>query len=72
MKICDAAKHCRGCSDRNGHYASFVAVAFWNMVGEGLFGFMINPIALYYLQGLNMGGLNTTPLHGLAALCGVY
>jgi nitric oxide reductase subunit B len=46
----------------------FVAVAFWNMVGAGLFGFMINPpIALYYMQGLN-----TTPLHGHAALFGVY
>ena len=32
----------------------FVAVAFWNFVGAGLFGFMINPpIALYYMQGLN-------------------
>jgi hypothetical protein len=30
----------------------FVAVAFWNFVGAGLFGFMINPpIALYYAQG---------------------
>jgi nitric oxide reductase subunit B len=38
------------------------------MVGAGLFGFMINPpIALYYMQGLN-----TTPLHGHAALFGVY
>jgi nitric oxide reductase subunit B len=46
----------------------FIAVAFWNMVGAGLFGFMINPpIALYYLQGLN-----TTPVHGHAALFGVY
>ena len=37
-------------------------------VGAGLFGFMINPpIALYYMQGLN-----TTPLHGHAALFGVY
>ncbi len=46
----------------------FVAVAFWNMLGAGLFGFMINPpIALYYMQGLN-----TTPLHGHAALFGVY
>ncbi|QDV52281.1 nitric-oxide reductase large subunit [Gimesia fumaroli] len=46
----------------------FVAVAFWNMIGAGLFGFMINPpIALYYMQGLN-----TTPLHGHAALFGVY
>ncbi|MHB9039764.1 MAG: cbb3-type cytochrome c oxidase subunit I, partial [Melioribacteraceae bacterium] len=46
----------------------FVAVAFWNMLGAGLFGFMINPpIALYYMQGLN-----TTPVHGHAALFGVY
>lgn len=46
----------------------FVAVAFWNMVGAGLFGFLINPpIALYYMQGLN-----TTPTHGHAALFGVY
>jgi nitric oxide reductase subunit B len=46
----------------------FVAVAFWNMVGAGLFGFMVNPpIALYYMQGLN-----TTPVHAHAALFGVY
>jgi nitric oxide reductase subunit B len=46
----------------------FVAVAFWNFVGAGLFGFMINPpIALYYVQGLNL-----TPVHGHAALFGVY
>lgn len=46
----------------------FVAVAFWNMVGAGLFGFMINPpIALYYMQGLN-----TTPVHAHTALFGVY
>lgn len=46
----------------------FVAVAFWNLVGAGIFGFMINPpIALYYMQGLN-----TTPLHGHGALYGVY
>lgn len=46
----------------------FVAVAFWNMLGAGVFGFMINPpIALYYLQGLN-----TTPTHAHAALFGVY
>jgi len=33
----------------------FVAVAFWNFVGAGLLGFMINPpIALYYVQGLNL------------------
>jgi nitric oxide reductase subunit B len=45
-----------------------IAVAFWNMVGAGLFGFMINPpSALYYMQGLN-----TTPVHGHTALFGVY
>ncbi|OLO12511.1 nitric oxide reductase large subunit [Chromohalobacter japonicus] len=46
----------------------FVGVAFWNMLGAGVFGFMINPpIALYYIQGLN-----TTPTHAHAALFGVY
>jgi len=46
----------------------FVAVAFWNFVGAGLFGFLINPpISLYYMQGLN-----TTPVHGHTALFGVY
>ncbi len=46
----------------------FVAVAAWNFIGAGLFGFMINPpVALYYTQGLN-----TTPVHGHTALFGVY
>ncbi|MYN11604.1 nitric-oxide reductase large subunit [Pusillimonas sp. TS35] len=46
----------------------FVAVAFWNMLGAGVFGFMVNPpISLYYIQGLN-----TTPVHAHAALFGVY
>ena len=46
----------------------FAAVLFWNLVGAGLFGFLINPpIALYYMQGLN-----TTASHGHAALFGVY
>lgn len=46
----------------------FLSVAFWNAVGAGLFGFMINPpVALYFMQGLN-----TTPVHGHAALFGVY
>ena len=46
----------------------FIAVAFWNMLGAGIFGFMINPpIALYYMQGLN-----TTPVHAHSALFGVY
>ena len=46
----------------------FVAVSFWNMLGAGVFGFMINPpLALFYQQGLN-----TTPVHAHAALFGVY
>ncbi|MEZ5896411.1 MAG: nitric-oxide reductase large subunit [Parvularculaceae bacterium] len=46
----------------------FLGVSFWNLVGAGLFGFLINtPIALYYMQGLNL-----TPLHGHTALFGVY
>jgi nitric oxide reductase subunit B len=46
----------------------FVSVAFWNLVGAGLFGFLINPpIALYFMQGLNL-----TPVHGHTALFGVY
>jgi len=45
-----------------------ISVSFWNLVGAGLFGFLINPpIALYYMQGLN-----TTPVHGHAALFGVF
>ena len=46
----------------------FIAMCFWNFLGAGIFGFSINPpIALYYLQGLN-----TTAVHGHAALFGVY
>lgn len=46
----------------------FSAVLVWNLVGAGLFGFLINPpIALYFMQGLN-----TTANHGHAALFGVY
>lgn len=46
----------------------FISVAFWNLVGAGLFGFFINPpIALYYMQGLN-----TTAVHAHTALFGVY
>lgn len=45
-----------------------ISVSFWNFLGAGIFGFIINPpIALYYVQGLN-----TTPLHGHTALFGVY
>jgi nitric oxide reductase subunit B len=46
----------------------FLAVSFWNLVGAGVFGFLVNtPIALYFMQGLNL-----TPLHGHTALFGVY
>ena len=46
----------------------FIAVSFWNLVGAGLFGFLINPpLSLYYMQGLNL-----TALHGHTALFGVY
>lgn len=46
----------------------FVSVAFWNLVGAGIFGFLINPpIVLYYIQGIN-----TTPLHAHTSLFGVY
>jgi nitric oxide reductase subunit B len=46
----------------------FAAVCFWNLVGAGVFGLMINPPSvLYYGQGLN-----TTPIHSHAALFGVY
>ncbi|MDN3690092.1 nitric-oxide reductase large subunit [Cyclobacterium jeungdonense] len=45
-----------------------ISVSFWNFLGAGIFGFLINPpIALYYMQGLN-----TTALHGHTALFGVY
>jgi nitric oxide reductase subunit B len=46
----------------------FIATCCWNLVGAGVFGFLINPpIVLYYSQGLN-----TTPIHAHSALYGVY
>lgn len=46
----------------------FLATCFWNLIGAGVFGFLINPpIVLYYSQGLN-----TTPIHAHSALYGVY
>lgn len=56
--------------EKNYHwpFRFFTAVLFWNLVGAGVFGFLINPpLALYYMQGLN-----TTANHGHAALFGVY
>ncbi len=46
----------------------FISVAFWNLVGAGVFGFLLNPpIVLYFSQGIN-----TTPLHAHTAMFGVY
>jgi len=46
----------------------FIAVAFWTMLGAGVFGVMIHPpVSLYYIQGRN-----TTAVHAHAALFGVY
>ena len=46
----------------------FIAVSFWNLVGAGIFGFLINmPVSLFYIQGLN-----TTAVHAHTALFGVY
>jgi nitric oxide reductase subunit B len=48
--------------------AFFLATCLWNLIGAGVFGFLINPpIVLYYAQGLN-----TTPIHAHSALFGVY
>ena len=46
----------------------FIAVSLWNLVGAGVFGFLINmPVSLFYIQGLN-----TTAVHAHTALFGVY
>jgi nitric oxide reductase subunit B len=46
----------------------FIGTCFWNLLGAGVFGFLINPpLVLYYSQGIN-----TTPIHAHAALYGVY
>ncbi|MDR2990935.1 MAG: cbb3-type cytochrome c oxidase subunit I, partial [Burkholderiaceae bacterium] len=46
----------------------FVFVGFWNMLGAGVFGFLINPpISLYSVQGFH-----TTLVHAHSALFGVY
>ena len=66
--LAPAARGPLGATDCAGRSRFFVGVAFWNLLGAGIFGFMINPpIALYYMQGLN-----TTPVHAHAALFGVY
>ena len=45
-----------------------MAVGFWNFVGAGVFGFLINtPIVSYYEVGTIL-----TPNHGHAAMMGVF
>jgi len=46
----------------------FAAVCFWNFLGAGVFGMLINPPSVLYFGQ----GLNTTPIHSHAALFGVY
>ncbi len=46
----------------------FAAVCFWNFLGAGIFGLLINPPSVLYFSQ----GLNTTPIHSHAALFGVY
>lgn len=46
----------------------FAAVCFWNLLGAGVFGMLINPPSVLYFSQ----GLNTTPIHSHAALFGVY
>lgn len=56
--------------EKNYHwpFMFFGAVMFWNLVGAGIFGFLINPpIALYYMQGMNL-----TANHAHMSLFGVY
>ncbi len=56
--------------EKNYHwpFMFFGAVMFWNLVGAGIFGFLINPpIALYYMQGMNL-----TANHAHTSLFGVY
>jgi len=46
----------------------FAAVCFWNLIGAGVFGMLINPPSVLYFGQ----GLNTTPIHSHSALFGVY
>jgi nitric oxide reductase subunit B len=58
-----------GASVRHQWAACFLmAVGFWNFVGAGVFGFLINtPIVSYFEAGTNL-----TPNHGHAAMIGVF
>lgn len=68
----EVAKSLRLSQEAEGFYKMplrfFIATCVWNLIGAGVFGFLINPpIVLYYSQGLN-----TTPIHAHSALFGVY
>jgi nitric oxide reductase subunit B len=63
-----------GTKESDGFFAHYwaimflIAVGFWNFVGAGIFGFLINlPIVSYYEHATYL-----TPNHGHAALMGVY
>ncbi|HJT23875.1 MAG TPA: nitric-oxide reductase large subunit, partial [bacterium] len=63
-----------GTKEADGFFAHYwaimflIAVGFWNFVGAGIFGFLINlPIVSYYEHATYL-----TPNHGHAALMGVY
>jgi len=63
-----------GTKEADGFFAHYwaimflIAVGFWNFLGAGVFGFLINlPIVSYYEHATYL-----TPNHGHAALMGVY
>ncbi len=63
-----------GTKESDGFFAHYwavmflIAVGFWNFLGAGVFGFLINlPIVSYYEHATYL-----TPNHGHAALMGVY
>ncbi len=63
-----------GTKENDGFFAHYwaimflIAVGFWNFLGAGVFGFLINlPIVSYYEHATYL-----TPNHGHAALMGVY
>ena len=64
---CDSAVE-RSPSRTSGRFYFLMAVGFWNFVGAGIFGFLINlPIVSYFEVGTIL-----TPNHGHAAMMGVF
>jgi nitric oxide reductase subunit B len=48
--------------------AFLMAVRFWNFVGAGIFGFLVNmPVVSFFEAGTNL-----TPNHGHASMMGVF